>query len=80
MLDTKVCIQCDSIYMQFEKQIVIDVRKMLTSCMGYCLSRDVRELYWSVPYLDLGFQGGPSGKESSANAGDVKRHRFDPSV
>ena len=78
MLDTKVCIQCDPIYMQSKKHIVIDVRIMLTSCMGYCLSRDVRELYWSVLYLDLGFQGGPSGKESSANTGDVKRQRFDP--
>ena len=73
-----MCIQCDSVYMQFKKQIVIDVRIMLTSYMGYCLSRDVRELYWSVLYLDLGFQGGPSGKESSANAQDVKRQRFDP--
>ena len=48
--------------------------------MGYCLNREVRELYWSALYLDLGFQGGPSSKEPSASAGDVKRHRFDPWV
>ena len=28
----------------------------------------------------LGFPGGASGKEPSASAGDVKRHRFDPWV
>ena len=37
-----------------------------------CFSRQLRSI--------KGFPGGASGKEPTANAGDIKRHRFDPWV